>query len=86
MVYIESHKVEVVEVEDIDAVAGLKSMLASVVFVIVLSIESPVNANMDTVTPNAEVSAVDITSIYQIMRSLSAKDFPAFLCFPVRAL
>lgn len=84
MVYIKSHKVEVVEVEDIDAVAGLKSMLASVVFVIVLSIESPVN--VDAATPNAEVSAVDITSIYQIMRSLSDKDFLVSRCFPAKAL
>jgi hypothetical protein len=78
----------VVEVEDIDIdiVEGRKSMLASAVFVIASSIENPVNANTDTVTPNAEVSAVDITSIYQIRHSLSAKDFPVSPCFPVRAL
>jgi hypothetical protein len=61
-------------------------MLASAVFVIASSIENPVNANTDTVTPNAEVSAVDITSIYQIRHSLSAKDFPVSPCFLVRAL
>jgi hypothetical protein len=76
--------VEVVEVEDIDAVVRRKSMLASAVFVIASSIESPVN--VDAATPSAGVSGVDITSIYQIRHLLSDKDFQAFLCFPVRAL
>jgi hypothetical protein len=52
---------EVVEVEDIDVVAGRKSMLASAVFVIASSIENLVNANM--VAPSAEVSGVDMRSI-----------------------
>ena len=75
---------EVVEVEDIDAVAGLKSMLASAVFVIVLSIESPVN--VDALTRNEEASGVDITSIYPIRHSLLAKDFLVSHCFPAKAL
>jgi hypothetical protein len=60
---------EVVEVEGIDIAidaaiclaAGRKNMLANVVFVIALSIESPVD--VDTVTRNAEVSAVGIHNI-----------------------
>ena len=52
---------EAVEVEDIDAVAGRKSMLASAVFVIALSIKNLVNANI--VTQNEEASAVDMRSI-----------------------
>jgi hypothetical protein len=92
MVDINSHMVanspEAVEVKDIDidTVVRRKSMLASAVFVIASSIENPVNANTDTVTPNAEVSAVDMPSIYQIRHSLLAKDFPVSPCFPVRAL
>jgi hypothetical protein len=41
-------------------------MLASAVFIIVLSIESLVNVDMDIDmdTPSAEASAVDMTSIY----------------------
>jgi hypothetical protein len=54
---------EAVEVEDIDAVEGQKSMLASAVFVIASSIENQVNANTDTVTPSAEVSGADMHSI-----------------------
>jgi hypothetical protein len=54
---------EVVEVEDIDIVAGRKSMLASAVFVIASSIKNPVNANTDTVAPSAEVNGVDTHSI-----------------------
>jgi hypothetical protein len=61
-------------------------MLASAVFVIASSIENLVNANMDTVTPSAEVSGVDITNIYQIRHSLLVKDFLVSPCFPVRAL
>jgi hypothetical protein len=63
-------------------------MLASAVFVIALSIESLVNADMDMDmdTPSAEGSAVDITSIYQIRHSLLDKDFPVSLCFQDKVL
>jgi hypothetical protein len=55
----------VVEVEGIDVVAGLKSMLVSAVSVIVLNIENLVNADADAdaVTRNAEASAVDMHNI-----------------------
>jgi hypothetical protein len=60
---------EVVEVEDIDAATllavGRKSMLASEVCVIALSIESLVDADTDTDadTRNAAVSAVEMLNI-----------------------
>ena len=50
--------------------AGRKSMPANAVFVIALSIESPVDADADADTRNAEASAVDMHSIYQIRLSL----------------